>query len=68
MAGLTYPLLTLILESRGIEKFIIGLNAAMMPLGFIVSSPLVPRLAAIVGAKRLVFSAFLLNGSLLLAS
>ena len=67
MAGLTYPLLTLILESRGIEKFIIGLNAAMMPLGFIVSSPLVPRLAAIVGAKRLVFSAFLLNGSLLLA-
>jgi len=67
MAGISYPLLTLILEAQGVDKLLIGLNAAMMPLGFIISSPLAPKLAAVVGARRLVVCAFLLDGALLLA-
>lgn len=43
--GLSYPLLALILEQLGTPKALIGLNAAMTPLGIIVSSPFIPRLA-----------------------
>jgi len=43
--GLSYPLLALILENLGTPKVLIGLNAAMTPMGIIVSSPLIPRLA-----------------------
>ena len=43
--GLSYPLLSLILENLGTPKVLIGLNAAMTPLGIIVSSPFIPRLA-----------------------
>ena len=43
--GLSYPLLALILDSMGISTGLIGLNAAMAPLGIIVSSPFMPSLA-----------------------
>ena len=43
--GLSYPLLALILENLGTPKVLIGLNAAMTPMGIIVSSPIIPRLA-----------------------
>jgi MFS family permease len=43
--GLSYPLLSLILENLGTPKALIGLNAAMTPLGIIASSPFIPRLA-----------------------
>ena len=43
--GLSYPLLAFILENMGTPKALIGLNAAMTPLGIIVSSPFIPRLA-----------------------
>ncbi len=52
--GLTYPLLALILESRGHDTVTIGLNAAMIPVGLVVSSPFVPRFARRVGAVRFV--------------
>ena len=48
--GLSYPLLALILENLGTPKVLIGLNAAMTPLGIIVSSPIIPRLARIRGS------------------
>jgi MFS family permease len=48
--GLTYPLLALILESRGYSTAVIGLNAAMFPIGLIAVSPLVPRLARSFGS------------------
>lgn len=67
MAGLTHPLLTLILRGRGSSDTLIGLNTAMMPLGFVVSSPLVPLLAASFGAARVALFTFALNGLLLLA-
>ena len=48
--GLSNPLLALILESMGISTVLIGLNAAMTPLGIIVSSPFIPPLARRFGA------------------
>ena len=51
--GLTYPLLSFILERQGTTSGLIGLSAAMTPLGFIVSAPFIPVLARRVGAARL---------------
>ncbi|NNL78700.1 MAG: MFS transporter [Desulfobacterales bacterium] len=48
--GLSYPLLALILENLGTPKALIGLNAAMTPLGIILSSPAIPRLARYKGS------------------
>jgi MFS family permease len=51
--GLTYPLLSFILERQGTAPGLIGLSAAMTPLGFIISAPFIPALARSVGAARL---------------
>ncbi|MDW6022941.1 MFS transporter [Mesorhizobium sp. BAC0120] len=51
--GLTYPLLSFILERHGVTAGLIGLSAAMTPLGFIVSAPFIPALARRVGGARL---------------
>ena len=51
--GLTYPLLSFILERQGTTPGLIGLSAAMTPLGFIVSAPFIPALALRVGGARL---------------
>ncbi len=40
--GLSYPLLSFILQRQGVSPGMIGLSAAMTPIGFIVSSPLIP--------------------------
>lgn len=50
--GLSYPLLSFILQRQGVSPAMIGLSAAMTPIGFIVSSPLVPALAGRFGAGR----------------
>ncbi len=58
--GLSYPLLALLLEDMGTSTGLIGLNAAMTPLGIIVSSPFIPPLARRFGAWQIcVFSLFL---------
>jgi MFS family permease len=51
--GLTYPLLSFILERQGMTPGLIGLSAAMTPLGFILSAPFIPALARRLGAARL---------------
>jgi MFS family permease len=51
--GLTYPLMAFLLEERGVPAWIIGLNAAMSPLGIIVAGPVIPTLARKLGAHRL---------------
>lgn len=51
--GLTYPLLSFILERQGTPSGLIGLSAAMTPTGFIVSAPFIPALSHRVGAARL---------------
>jgi predicted MFS family arabinose efflux permease len=43
--GLSYPLLSFILERQGASAAMIGVSAAMTPLGFIIGSPLIPVLA-----------------------
>jgi MFS family permease len=48
--GLTYPLLSFILERQGTSSALIGLSAAMTPLGLIASAPLIPWLARRFGA------------------
>ena len=64
--GLSYPLLALVLESRGVATDLNGLNAAMTPLGLILSSPFIPRWAARWGAWRLAMVGLLLNSAVLL--
>ncbi|TIR65416.1 MAG: MFS transporter, partial [Mesorhizobium sp.] len=50
--GLSYPLLSFILQRQGVSPAVIGLSAAMTPVGFILSSPLIPGLARRFGAGR----------------
>lgn len=63
--GLSYPLLALILDSMGISTGLIGLNAAMTPLGIILSSPVMPSLARRFGAWRLCITSFCLAAVIL---
>ncbi|MBY5697810.1 MFS transporter [Rhizobium leguminosarum] len=51
--GLTYPLLSFILERQGTPSGLIGLSAAMTPLGFILSAPFIPALSQRLGGARL---------------
>jgi MFS family permease len=51
--GLTYPLLSFILERQGTASGLIGLSAAMTPLGFVVSAPFIPALARRISGARL---------------
>ncbi|MDX1710404.1 MAG: MFS transporter [Rhodovibrionaceae bacterium] len=47
--GLSYPLLSVVLEQRGTSGLWIGLNSAMTPLGFILGAPLVTWLGRRLG-------------------
>jgi len=51
--GLSYPLLSFILQRQGESPGLIGLSAAMTPLGFIASAPLIPWMSRQVGPGRL---------------
>jgi len=57
--GMTYPLLSLILESRGFSSDMIGINSAMMPIGILLISPVIPVLAARYGARNVAITAAL---------
>ncbi|MBT1156756.1 MFS transporter [Aminobacter anthyllidis] len=65
--GLTYPLLSFILSRQGTTAGLIGLSAAMTPLGFIVSSPVIPGLTRRVGAARLAILCSVLAAATLVA-
>jgi MFS family permease len=54
--GLGYPLLSFILQRQGMSPSMIGLSAAMTPLGFILSAPLIPLLSRHFGAGRTALS------------
>jgi MFS family permease len=51
--GLTFPLLSLLLERRGVPAWIIGLNSAMSPLGIILAGPVIPAAVRLFGARQL---------------
>jgi MFS family permease len=50
--GLTLQLLPLLLEKNGIPAWIIGLNAAMGPIGILVAGPFLPRIIGNMGTKK----------------
>ena len=64
--GLSYPLLAYLLEGMNVSTGLIGLNAAMTPLGIIVSSPFIPPLARRFGAWYLCIFSLCLAAVLLL--
>ena len=51
--GLSYPLLSFILERQGTPALLIGLSAAMTPCGLIASAPLIPVLARRFGGRKI---------------
>ena len=55
--GLMFPLLSLIMESRGISPDVIGYNAAMQPLGITLSLFFIPGAVRLFGTKRTVIGA-----------
>ncbi|MET2826330.1 MFS transporter [Mesorhizobium shangrilense] len=63
--GLSYPLLSFILQRQGESPAMIGLSAAMTPIGFIVSSPLIPALARRFGAGRTALTCAVLSAIVL---
>ena len=63
--GLSYPLLSFILQRQGVSPGMIGLSAAMTPIGFIVSSPLIPAVSRVFGAGRTALSCAALSAILL---
>ena len=64
---MSYPLLSLILESRGVSANVIGINAAMMPLGILLFSAVIPVVARRFGARQVAISAALVSALLILA-
>lgn len=52
--GLTLQLLPLLMEKRGIPASLMGLNAAMAPLGIMLGGPLLPRIISHYGSKPVV--------------
>jgi MFS family permease len=63
--GLSYPLLSFILERQGTSAALIGLSAAMTPLGIVASAPLIPPLAQRFGAGATALSCAGLSALLL---
>jgi MFS family permease len=55
--GLMFPLLSLILAERGYSDDLIGLNAAMSPIGILTSSLMIPPLARRFGVKPVILGA-----------
>jgi len=56
--GVTFPLLSFIMERNGASPTLIGLNGAMMPLGIICGAFIVPALARRYGAFFLCMGSF----------
>ncbi len=65
--GLTYPLLSLVLESQGEKSAMIGLNAAMAPLGLVASAPIMPMLARRFGPWPMAVACAVATGTLMIA-
>jgi MFS family permease len=51
--GLSYPLFTILMQRQGLSPGLIGLSAAMMPVGLILSASFVPMAVRSFGARNL---------------
>lgn len=67
-AGITAPLLSLILERNGVSPAWIGANAAMLPLGILVSAVCVSALTRRFGARNVCVAAFAATSALIIAT
>jgi MFS family permease len=65
--GLMFPLLSLIMEAREVSPQMIGYNAAMQPLGIILSIFAIPAMVRNFGAKQSVIAAGLLTAAIICA-
>lgn len=65
--GLTLPLLSLVLDSRGISKTVIGLSIVAQASGGVLLAPMMPRLIMRAGAARMMQRATLLAAGTLIA-
>ncbi len=65
--GLMFPLLSLIMEERGISADMIGYNSAMQPLGIVLAVFAIPTMVRRFGAKSIVIAAALLAAAVVLA-
>jgi len=65
--GMSYPLLSLILESRGISSDMIGINSAMMPIGILLFSPVIPFIARRFGARNVAMTAAMVTAAMILS-
>jgi MFS family permease len=65
--GLTLPLLSLVLDSQGISKTVIGLSIVAQASAGILLAPVMPRLILRVGAARVMQQATLLAAGTLIA-
>lgn len=52
--GLTFQLLPLLMEKQGVPAWVMGLNAAMSPLGILLVGPFLPAVVARFGSKTVV--------------
>ena len=59
--GISFPLLAIQLESQGIAPGLIGLNAAMPALGWLLGSPLLPWLHRFVSSQVLMLGFLLIS-------
>lgn len=66
-AGMALPMVPLALERRGIDNLTIGVVAAAWGVGMLLTAPLIPRLAARLGAVPFIIAAVVF-GSILIAA
>jgi MFS family permease len=59
--SLSIPLLAFAMEGRGVSGTMIGLNTAMAGIATIAVAPFIPRLAALLGVRSLIFWALALG-------
>lgn len=57
--GLTYPLISLILESRGVSSSMAGLNASVFALGLASSTVMIGRLTQVMRGDRLIVASLI---------
>jgi MFS family permease len=65
--GMSYPLLSLILESRGVAADMIGINSAMSPIGILLFTPVIPILAKRFGGRNVAIGAAIVTALVFLS-
>ncbi len=65
--GLTLQMLPLLMEKSHVPAWIMGLNAAMSPLGIMIGGPFLPRIVSRFGSKRVVYISILVTMATLAA-